>query len=1292
MISSLSSQPMLPAVLLKPVSLQASMATTSSSSATQTVQSHADSPPVVPESQITDNGSPALKEGLGNQKNLQRLAQMLIETASQLPSDADEKAVQASLKATRMNVHPDSSFPSTKTGPLGSTSLETVIIESGLALPKNRNHLRYLAQALAQRALAHPLGSFGGGLSWPIPLSTSQQLQVSTLVDKNTANLPGLPMLDERKGALGYLVAGCDLTASDLQNPTLALEKLISSPRGQALGLALQNSQGGISTPNSRNDYTLAAIQIGLDHDSIMSPSRNRIAGFDLAKPQYWGKPASEIVTALSEHLVKNGTASAQTAKLASHLLLMRAAPQLLVKDIPAAVAFGSQAWANLCIAVAKIESDAPGTVANMSFAQVMATAGENANPAPASAQKAALIDWAVAQGVVPHKQGDTYTHNELERIRTTFTQEQNERITASGLLNAEVPSRKEIALAKLKQQFGENLPFEEKLLRFQDHRQPHAQPLYDPRRPPAGLHSMLDIAMMELPGAQWKTSDSRIPIDAINAPLKLGVNAAFNEQFSQTIDSRKKGIATTLKHMISQLPLADRKSLEQGALEFYQRKTYTLGMDFTSKALTEKNTNLLMKVLEGDNEKVYEIDLAKGAIHPVRPDELTRKRERNANQEERLEKFTPTTVEAAALTQKARNDSSLPPASFSSARSQSIANAFVEHLDIDGADAVKHAKGMTSYDKQQEIESKAADFFLNLVPLRSAIVNFKNGNYAEGAFDLALDAFGFLTAGVGTAAKVAKVAQTGLSAGAKALQVGKIIGVGTLNAFNPLDGVGDMLVGAARVTKTATQSLYKGVRKVGSEGLSVLNNGVNQLRGASGSYDLIQASTRYKASATGTCTIADQAIETAAVLQGGKWYGFDVVKQQPYGQPLQGFTPKLIAADGEIKASTPAAASEWLASWFRPARPNIDIPTEFNAAHNAAHQADRAAYERGYQSSRPPSIHGYSPALDTTQLKKLALEISRTPEEMGSLYRRIENLEELPERLNTKLEVTKLTAPDQFKSGYDTNTLNTIADYSPTMNVQQLEELALTPNRTPEEIGFLFRQIERKAIEVNLSVARKFSDEIRAAGGSVTPMPQGFYLSQVNPMSGGECAALSNAMAMAINEKKEAVLIENFFTAMAHPEHANTKKFRQDLTNFQQTLRKNFYAGQSSTPATYEEIISQLEKATASKTLLIGNTKHGVIAGAVVDGGQKTWFYYDPNLGLAKFPTQASMRDGIERALSSGKTSHLFQPADKASGYGIVQFSELHLMQATGSIQGVSSLFSAPITIPRPSNPVVSA
>ncbi|NYS35631.1 hypothetical protein HZZ02_18315, partial [Streptococcus danieliae] len=145
---------------------------------------------------------------------------------------------------------------------------------------------------------------------------------------------------------------------------------------------------------------------------------------------------------------------------------------------------YGSPAWVNLAVAAASIEAQSPGSVPNMTFAQVMLKAESAALAEPAvtqSAQRAALIDWAVANGVISKQPNDAYSPDQLEAIRVEFTQQVDERMKASTLLETDIPSRKAIALAQLKERFGEDVPFEKKALTVKDTRQQQfGVPLYD--------------------------------------------------------------------------------------------------------------------------------------------------------------------------------------------------------------------------------------------------------------------------------------------------------------------------------------------------------------------------------------------------------------------------------------------------------------------------------------------------------------------------------------------------------------------------------------------------------------------------------------------------------------------------------------------------------------------------------------------------------------------------------------------------------------------------------------------
>ncbi|QDG60439.1 hypothetical protein [Pseudomonas sp. NIBRBAC000502773] len=800
-------------------------------------------------------------------QNLRTLGQALTEIATRLGTSATPQAIQGALKTTTIDVHPESFSSDAHT----TVTLEAYIRSSGLSVPSSHFALTVLSESALGKAQEHPLGNFGGALSWPLPLSADGQRSLVNAARRFVDQHPN-PSHIGSQTVLEYLNSNQPLPSEAARDPVKALETLLATPRAQAFGQALQTELNGIATNSSVNDYTLAAMNLLLDPQST-PPHANRVAGFDLAQQSHWGKPASAVFGHLSEYLSRTHRTAPEMAKVRAYLLLARKAPELLIKDLPANLTYGSPAWVSLSIAAATIEAQTPGKVPNMTFAQVMLKAKDADQEDMAvtqQAQAAALRTWGVVNGVLSEDEAARYNTSDIEKVRNAFNLQADARVEASDQIETTLPSRKEIALAKLKERFGENLPFEEKLLTVKDNRQPFAQPLYDPNRAPAGRHSLLDIAMSGLHLYEWETQHPKIKTAIQGKSLKFDVNTVFNNDLKQAIEDRKEGIATAVKQMISQLPIDDRQKLEYGKLEFYQNHTYTLGMGFTGRTLTEKNSTLLIKSTGVNGQRVYQVDLQQGTVKPVPDTVLTQERGRNANRVYPIEAFTPTGMAKTAFEQNTPAQKPLPvPNSFSSPRTQAIADAFIQHLDIDNEDVIKQAKGVTTFDRQMENQSKLAEFFLDLIPLKSAIQNFVNGNYLDGAVDLGMDIFGFVTAGVGATAKVARVGAKSASAATKALKVARILGTTLIGELNPVSGVGNFIEGSVQV----------------------IGKGVDKVKAASGT--LIQAVSHEHGPITrGTFKVADQTYEADTILSNGQRYAYDPVKKKPYGTPLEGFSP----------------------------------------------------------------------------------------------------------------------------------------------------------------------------------------------------------------------------------------------------------------------------------------------------------------------------------------------------------------------------------------------------------------
>lgn len=1138
--------------------------------------------PSSPPKSILAPQTSSLTTDLADRQDLKTLGQKLNQIATQLGKEASAADVLTALNTTPMELDPDSSYPRQSTT---RTTVAAFIKSHGLGLPTDHFSLTGLAQAVNGRSMEHPLGNLSGALSWPVPLSSDEQRRLRNIAMSHAHHLGDQPLVMQTKGGvLAFLSLGNTLPAEILRDPAKLLDTLLMTPQAQLMGKALQEKMQGVATPSSSTDYLLAAMMLQLDPESITEPDRHKIAGFDLANPELIGKHPATYLQRLREHLVQRGKATPETADVAAYLLLASRAPALLVKNTPSSVTYGSPAWVNLAIAAATIEAQTPGKVANMTFAQVMLAAPSAAVADPAltlHAQREALLDWGVANGVISRKADHLYTPEELNSLVQTFNARKQQMVDASAALESELPSRKALAKEKLIERFGDlGQLFEEKVIEIK-RKVPWLDDGKSYNSDASNPHSMLDVAMMELtdPKVEYFSQNSRIPILALNANHEFGVIHQFDEQFSQTIAAKKAGISTTIKHLIAQLPVQDRKNLEYGKLELYQTSSYTKGTGVSSRTNHPKNEKLLIGATLNGVSTAYEIDFNNGSIKQTYPHRLGNKTTTVAQDVFVTKPFAPTGSEQ--LHQENTQPGDSLPDNFSSARTQLLADTFVNHLDLDNPTIKEQARGLTTLDKHQRKIESLVEFGLNLIPFRSAIVNFQKGDYGEGALDLALDVFGFVTAGLGAASKVIKVAGTAASAVSKGLQAAKIIGSATIGALNPLDGLADALVGGSRLAA-------RGAKVLASQGTEL----IHKLRGAAGNYDVLSAISKEHGTALiGSYTSASRNVDTIAVLKDNQWYRYNPVKNEPYGSPIKDFKP--IGA-GQKTLVTQGSHENYYTSLDASIK-NAQLP------HN------RTAYIRGMQ-------HG---------------------------------------------------------------AVTSLADYRPAMDTEELRRLASIPGRPPEEVGILITALKNSEIEDARYASAILRNDVQAPGVRVTPVSQLHYLAHVDITSKGECAGLSNFMALAIHHGKEDLLMQNLYRAAGNITDPDAMDFIQELKNLQRAVgqKTTFHMGKTPTKRNAQDIIDDLTNAPASKTLRINTKDHGMIAGITVKPGKTEWFFYDPNSGMVKFETLRSMQEGMEKVLNSGGIAATLNPYGKsrqAREYGVSEFG-VNDLETAGNIDTVS-------------------
>jgi hypothetical protein len=279
----------------------------------------------------------------------------------------------------------------------------------------------------------------------------------------------------------------------------------------------------------------------------------------------------------------------------------------------------------------------------------------------------------------------------------------------------------------------------------------------------------------------------------------------------------------------------------------------------------------------------------------------------------------------------------------------------------------------------------------------------------------------------------------------------------------------------------------------------------------------------------------------------------------------------------------------------------------------------------------------------------------------------------QLNDKFRVKMDNTRY-GPEtaDYHVGYTQGDPKNIKGYSTSMTSTEIKKLALEPERTAEEWGTLVRTLEKRRATKSLESFLIFKRETEAAGGSVRGMPQDFYLSNVDVLTAGECAAMSSTMALAIKQGKEDIFIDNLFKAAAGSDNPKAAAFRDELSKLHDSIAYDFHGGQPVRRMTHKTIIAELANSPQSITLKISDNGHGIIAGVRIENNNKLFYLYDPNFGLAKFPSKEAMEKGLERLLNSGPVATTFKPVGYESSmpvFDVSTFTDTDFYMRSGRI-----------------------
>ncbi|WDU65197.1 hypothetical protein LRS56_12505 [Pseudomonas poae] len=298
---------------------------------------------------------------------------------------------------------------------------------------------------------------------------------------------------------------------------------------------------------------------------------------------------------------------------------------------------------------------------------------------------------------------------------------------------------------------------------------------------------------------------------------------------------------------------------------------------------------------------------------------------------------------------------------------------------------------------------------------------------------------------------------------------------------------------------------------------------------------------------------------------------------------------------------------------------------------------------------------------------------------------------DEVPALFRSEVVKAKQSDHHAYERGYFIPAAVEIPGYYKTMSDQALMRLAVGGGLSPTQLGALQYYIEQRFTERSqISGAqndvKNFTAIMTAPGVRTTPIPQSYYLSIVNQLSKGECAGLVHLLSLAIAQGKEHILLGNIHQALVNPDSPESQTFFHNLARVHKQVDDPDVAHDPATTkiGAYSEITAQLTSSPDTKTLLISAHKHRLTAGVVVEpSGHRTYYYFDPNIGLTRFDSAEAFEAGLKKIFTHPKLKYLVKPLQTDLGrprYKISVFNRDHLPLISGASHNVKFLYDAPL------------
>ncbi|WP_030128752.1 deaminase domain-containing protein [Pseudomonas sp. QTF5] len=366
----------------------------------------------------------------------------------------------------------------------------------------------------------------------------------------------------------------------------------------------------GEQTPAAvRHQLVCKAICLYLQAPSADEPQE--LAGFRWQDPSNWGKSYQTLRSDFEQHLLHTRRViTTKEAILLAHVFQTRLSKDFAVRDIPSELRYKSSVvWVNFMHGVLLADELGLNRSQPLSFQQLVDLPLEHsvgASPEQletiARLRLSPALEWAVCMGVVKSRTASDYDKEDIERAMTALESQNKSLSKAVMALDIPPPERMKMAKQLKDDLFGADT-FESDGRRFLPEVRPSALGFKDMPTLKLSGHRFLDLYADGQfdDGQTWSITNSdgktrtnqTFRIDDkrnyhamgkdhhgvsrpifFGRPLKLSgktlpdINAQFETGFRNYLTTIRAAYQALIVSLLASLPLADRRALEQGAVQ----------------------------------------------------------------------------------------------------------------------------------------------------------------------------------------------------------------------------------------------------------------------------------------------------------------------------------------------------------------------------------------------------------------------------------------------------------------------------------------------------------------------------------------------------------------------------------------------------------------------------------------------------------------------------------------------------------------------------------------------------